>query len=275
MKNDTYAEAEALIELANSLRSSRSDIAAMVREVEALVAGAVGCSQPIEVELGFEQAARRLRAGWLGSVAAETARVLRSPTEIEVERLSRSRHDAYGYERDFQPESLERRCEGFFGPAPAGWTAAHVVFSSGQAALANILLHLAEPRRHKLQVAHVGSYFETAKLVARQCQPVQTAAEADCIVVEPIACDGRFAAHDPASIAQILTSGGQTLVIDETLSAPRSRAPTLLREAIPGAAILRLVSGLKLLQQGLELANIGIVSIFAQESERPTPLPRG
>src|SRR4051794_20727539 len=121
-KDQNDREADALVELARSLTLSRSDMEATARDVEALVAAALRCAAPLEVELGFDRAARRLRAGWLQSVAAETARVLRSPTEREIERLARSPHDAYGYERDFQPESLEARCHAFFGAAPAGWT---------------------------------------------------------------------------------------------------------------------------------------------------------
>jgi hypothetical protein len=132
-------EAEALIGLARSLAASRAEMAATAADVEAAVMAALGAPAPIEVERGFDAAGRRLRAGWLKAVAAETAGVLRSPTEREMERLAHSRHDAYGYERDFQPESLERRCERFFGPAPPGWSAAHVLFSSGQATLGAIL----------------------------------------------------------------------------------------------------------------------------------------
>lgn len=269
------AEANALIDLAHSLALSRSNMKATAADVEMLVDAALKCDAPMKVELGFEQAARRLRAGWLKSVAAETARVLRSPTEREVERLAHGRHDAYGYERDFQPETLEQRCHAFFGPAASGWTAAHVMFSSGQAALATILLHLADGRRGKLHVAHVGSYFETRDLVNRACAPVRDTADADCVIVEPVACDGRFTTHDPASIAPSLT-GRQTLIVDETLSAPATRLPAILRQANRGAPdIMRLVSGLKLLQQGLELANVGIVSIFAKDAERAASLAEG
>ena len=264
----TSGEAEELIDLASTLATSRPEVAATAREVEAAVAAAVRRASPLEVELGFEAAARRLRAGWLSSVAAETSRVLRSPTESEINRLSRSRHDAYGYERDFQPESLERRCLHFFGRAPVGWRAAHAIFSSGQAALATLLLHLSEPHRRKLRVAHMGAYFETAELITRSCHRVRSAVDADCIIVEPVACDGRFATHDPVAIAGHLRAG-QALVIDETLAAPRGRVRDLLNQPIvPGAVVLRLISGLKLLQQGLELANVGIVSIFCREPER-------
>jgi hypothetical protein len=275
LKDQHQREADALVGLARSLALSRPGLEAMVRGVDALVAEALERDSPLEAERGFEQAARRLRADWLKSAAAETARVLRSPTEHEIERLARSRHDAYGYERDFQPESLEARCQAFFGPPPSGWAAAHVMFSSGQAALATVLLHLAESCRGKLRVAHVGSYFETRELVARACAPARDMAEADCVIVEPVACDGRFTTHDPAALARRLAAG-QTLIVDETLSAPMTRSPAILGEAsASGAAILRMMSGLKLLQQGLELANIGIVSVFARDADLAASLADG
>lgn len=274
-EDQNHWEADALIGLARSLALARSDMEATLRDVEARVDAALQCAAAIEVELGFDQAARRLRADWLKSVAVETARVLRSPTEREIEGLVQSRHDVYGYERDFQPETLEARCRTFFGPPPSGWTAAHVMFSSGQAALATILLHLAEGCRGKLQVAHVGAYFETRELVERACAPARDTADADCIIIEPVACDGRFTTHDPVSIARGLTAG-QTLVVDETLSAPSIQSPAFLHDTVAGGAVvMRLISGLKLLQQGLELANVGIVSVFARDAGRAASLADG
>jgi hypothetical protein len=42
-----------------------------------------------------------------------------------------------------------------------------------------------------------------------------------------------------------------------------------------GVTVIRLMSGLKLLQQGLEFANVGIVSVFARTVERATLLADG
>lgn len=273
MIDQDLCEADALIDLARSLTFARSDLDVTARDVESLVHEALRCDAPIQAELGFERAARRLRSGWLEAVAAETAGVWRSPTEHEIRRLARSPHDAYGYERDFQPESHEARCVAFFGAAPSGWAAAHVMFSSGQAALATVLLHLAGDGPGKLRVAHVGSYFETSELVKQACAAADHMTDVDCIIVEPLACDGRFTTHDPASLARNLTRA-QTLVVDETLSAPRAHLPAILGEA-RDPAVVRLVSGLKLLQQGLELANVGIVSVFAENAERTASLADG
>ena len=275
LKDENHREAQALAGLARSLAAARADLQPTAVEVEAMAGAALACGAPIEIERGFDAAARRLRAGWLKSVAAETARVLRSPTEHDIERLARARHDAYGYERDFQPESLEARCQAFFGEAPPGWSVAHVMFSSGQAALATILLQLAAARPGKLTVAHVGAYFETGELVGRACRRTPDLAQADCIIVEPIACNGRFTTHDPVCIAGAL-GDGQALLVDETLTAPATRLPAILAEAAEqDCIVMRLVSGLKLLQQGLELANVGIVSVFARDADRAASFADG
>ncbi|HLK25424.1 MAG TPA: hypothetical protein VKT30_12270 [Caulobacteraceae bacterium] len=274
-KAETQVEAENLLAMARALAAVRPDMEVTTSEVEGLALASVGAASPLAAEQGLERAAKTLRTGWLRSVAAETSRVFRSPTEGEVERLSRSRRDAYGYERDFQPERLEQRCHAFFGAPPGGWTAEHVLFSSGQAALATVLLHLAEPHAGTLRVAHIGAYFETAELVRRACRPVTQTSQADLLIVEPVACDGRFATHDPAAIARTLKPG-QALALDETLSAPHTLATSVLRAAgAPDIVVVRLVSGLKLLQQGLELANVGIVSVFARDQTRVAAIAEG
>jgi len=171
-------------------------------------------------------------------------------------------------ERIEQPEQLEARCAAFFGEPEGGWRAEHILFSSGQAALANLLLCLGEETSAKLEVAHAGAYFETRELVDRIGAHVASATEARCVIVEPIACDGRFSTHDANAVASKLCSG-QTLIVDETLSAPFSQISEVLKAvANKDVAVIRLVSGLKLLQQGLELANVGIVSVHAQAKAR-------
>ncbi len=267
-------EADALTALARSLQRTRPDLEGLTREVGSLAAEALGASRPIEAERTLEQAARRLRAGWLGSVAAETARVLRSPTEREAERLARRRRDSYGYERDYQPDRLEDRCRGFFDATAPGWSAEHVLFSSGQAAMATALLQLAQGAAGKLRVAHVGAYFETRALATLACALTENAAAAATVIVEPVACNGRFATHDAARIASRMQDG-QTLIVDETLSAPRTQAQAICAAARADIVVLRLVSGLKLLQQGLELANVGILSVFARRRDQATALAEG
>jgi hypothetical protein len=262
------AEARSLVGIARALRERRPGFATSEREVAAQAERALDHGDPMDIERGLEAAARTLRRAWLTFAAAEAADFMRSPTKWESARLQRHRHDAFGYERDFQPAQLEARCETFFGAQPKNWSAAHLLYSSGQAALTNIIVQLARERPRKLRVVHTGCYFETRALLDRLCERVDSVEQADCAIVEPLACDGRFSTHDAGAIAEQLGET-QTLIVDETLYAPKSEMNAIARRASGrGLTVFRLISGLKLMQQGFELANVGIVSVMSEDNAR-------
>lgn len=215
-------------------------------------------------ECRLDRFSRDVRALWLRSVAAETACVLRSPTEQEAERLSR-RHDSYGYERDLQPRELERRCDAFFGAVPRPWRSEHIVFSSGQAALLGVLMSFKSER--PLRIQHLGSYFETCQLIRScpsLCLPVESGA--DVVIAEPVACDGGFDYHGPGEIAAAVAQA-RALVLDTTLLGRNDNISDLLGNLDDALLVIRCASGLKLLQAGLELANVGIVGVHAQSRD--------
>lgn len=218
-------------------------------------------SGPAGMERELERFSRELRALWLRSVAAETSRVLRSPLEKEVASLS-ARHDAFGYERDLQPQELEARCNGFFRPAPRPWQCEHVLFSSGQAALLSTLLAFKSER--PLRVQHLGGYFETGRLI-RSCPSlcIGVENEPDVVIAEPVACDGGFDYHGKAEIAAA-AAGAKVLALDTTLLGREDRIDQLLARLDDDLLVVRCMSGLKLLQAGLELANVGIVGVHAR-----------
>jgi hypothetical protein len=261
-------EARSLLGLAHALRQRRPEFRSSEREIAAQAERALVHADAMEIERGLEGAARTLRRAWLTLVAAEACNFMRSPTEQESARLERRTHDAYGYERDFQPTRLEARCEAFFDAPPKDWSATHVLYSSGQAALTNVIVQLARQRSRKLKVAHIGCYFETRSLLDRLCERVEGTGDADCAIVEPLACDGRFSTHDAGAIASELGEA-KALIVDETLCAPLSEVNAIARRASGrGLTVFRLISGLKLLQQGLELANVGIVSVMSEDKAR-------
>lgn len=216
---------------------------------------------PFRTELCLEQYSRELRALWLRSVAGETSWVLRSPTERETAWLG-AQHDAFGYERDLQPHELEERCDHFFEGVPPRWKAEHIVFSSGQAALLSVLLAFrpAQP----LRVQFLGGYFETSQLI-QSCPSlcVLVDSDADIVIAEPVAGNGSFAYHDNDEIAAAV-AGGKALVLDTTLLGRDDKIGDLLAGFDRDLLVLRCASGLKLLQAGLELANVGIVGVHSQ-----------
>ena len=109
LETDRYglAEADELRALARQLVEHNEfvedDIDFHTRVFDAAL---VAASHPVEAEQAAETFARSLRRIWLEAAAHEAASVFRSPTKRETQRIGLA-HDAFGYERDLQPETLE------------------------------------------------------------------------------------------------------------------------------------------------------------------------
>ena len=250
-------------QLAELNESIESDINRLLRLFDASLASAC---HPVEAEQAAEALAHGLRRLWLETAAHEAASVFRSPTEGEAERIARN-HDAFGYERDLQPETLERRCAGFFSPPPAGWRQDHLIFSSGQAAMTCALIGLGRRLAHgrPLRLAHRGAYFETRSLIRAlpfiaEATLMQTA---DVVLDEPVCCDGQFHQIDTS---KLFTAAPKAVVFDTTLLGREDGIDRYLAALDPDSdqMVLRVASCLKLLQGGFELANTGILSVYTR-----------
>jgi hypothetical protein len=263
-------EAEDLRALAQRLAGDAPEIASPVSHLLKTFDTALASSaHPAEAELAAETFARRLRAAWLRAAGAEAASVYRSPTASEARQIARH-HDAFGYERDLQPESLETRCRDFFPPPPAGWRQDHILFSSGQAAMTSALIALGQHLASgQLRVMHRGAYFETASLL--RLLPFITEATfaqtADVVIDEPVCCDGQFHQIDTG---KLLASGASphAVVFDTTLQGRDDGVDRYLGALDPAAEqiVLRVTSCLKLFEGGLELANAGILSVYERST---------
>lgn len=261
----THEEEQELIQLLDGLVECRPAIADTARALAVTLRASLAEDRaPFVVERHFERFSRDLRALWLRSVAAETSLVLRSPTEWEATRIS-AQHDSFGYERDLQPHELEARCDAFFGPVPAPWRSEHLLFSSGQAALSSVLLAFRSPS--PLRVQHLGGYFETRQLI-QSCPSLCVLVErdADIVIAEPVESNGGFDYHGRAEIAAA-AAGAKALLLDTTLLGRTDRIGELLPRLDGDLLVLRCASGLKLLQGGLELANVGIVGVHSRAGE--------
>jgi hypothetical protein len=92
--------------------------------------------------------------------------------------------------------------------------------------------------------------------VLRKLSP-QDGEAADLIVVEPVWCDGRFGFGTRSTAAR------RAVIVDTTLLGPAYDLSPYLGGGCD--LVFAYSSGLKLDQAGLELANVGIVRIFARE----------
>lgn len=279
-------EAIELIALARSL-SARVDAN---RAAFDSLAAAIGqkferARTPIECERIVQNAGRELRHFWLEASASSTSRSYRSPPLEQNTQTATGRSVEFGYERDLQPTYLEERCASFFGRPPKGWSADHILLSSGQSAMAAVLHALdgfQGDGERKLSFVHLGSYFETADIFSlfrsllkclgrgREAVSRMDRIDADIFIIEPVFCDGEFGCVDVDRLIEGHRRGTprpRVYVFDNTLvgmTYPLEVQLDAMYELRPHA-VFRIISGLKLFQGGFELSNVGILSVFTTE----------
>jgi hypothetical protein len=280
MREANDEEATDLAEMAHSLlRHSGCQIfGALADEMRYSLARA---AHPREGEAILERAAWRLRRDWLDIASAATHRNFRTPPAGKPPMTAAGPAENFGYERELRPTALERRCFDFFDPPPLGWRADHLLFSSGQAAMAAVL-HLLDTLpafagTRPLDLAHLGAYFETTDIFRLfpsflRAHPAGDALSCDpqVVVIEPVFLRDGFVATDVTAAVERLSrqpAKPRVFVFDDTLTglAPDPYGDFAELEKIDPVAIIRLSSGLKLLQGGLELANVGVASLYVKE----------
>ncbi|MBX9605960.1 MAG: hypothetical protein K2Y51_07025 [Gammaproteobacteria bacterium] len=264
-------EAERLLQLADGLAAMAPDFVEEAQSWSQRLRERMSrAPSAASLEFQLEYMTRALRCRWLRFAAARPSAVYRSPTEAQLESLEGDPlTQAYGYERDLRPTALEARCAAFFPRTSPPWSARHLLFSSGQAAMSVALTMLRQRvDTRPLRVLHLGGYFETAALLAEQPSNFTVladadAASADLLVIEPVACDGNFSRVSNAALARVLATARacRTVIFDTTLVGRSDPLDTFLRGGVPAHVdcVLRVCSGLKLFQQGMELANFGLV----------------
>jgi hypothetical protein len=228
----------------------------------------------------------QLRRAWMATAHEHADATYRSPLAGEHKVLPSRTRIAYGYERTLAENPLEERLPAY-RPVPAGWSARHLLFSSGMAALSGIMQTLPAilgPRRSRPTLVVAAAYFETLDLVAlgtHGCTPRVVRDDAsfasacalrapDVAFVEPIIYDPWLRPFDTRRAARRLAALATPppLIIDSTLVGPSLPMTRILDEARTLPLVVQASSGLKLDQAGLELANVGIVSLYAPASQQ-------
>jgi len=88
-------------------------------------------------------------------------------------------------------------------------------------------------------------------------------AAADVVIAEPVWCNGKVFGTVPfAPLAKEAQGSAQSIVVDSTLAGLDDGLNELLLGLGLDCEVLRVHSGLKLFQAGLELADVGIVSVY-------------
>ncbi len=264
-----------------SIPSARESFAEWMAAVEAISDDACTSFSP---ETALATLTLEFRKLWMRFAHEQADANIKSPLRNATPVTPSGTPIAFGYERDIQPTELEQRCREALPPA-SGWAADHILFSSAQSALV-ALLHWGrsagywDDRAPRLVFA--GNYFETRQVLdivrgpttswrrEKTAEAIEKFADGGCrtMLVEPVFYDEGVNVVDLQALQRThgKAFGGAAglLIIDTTLIGPLFPINELLQsiagENAPTVAVFR--SGLKLDQAGLELANVGIVSLY-------------
>jgi hypothetical protein len=236
-----------------------------------------------------------LRRRWL-RFAHETADAqIKSPIRSAAMSTPSGAPIVYGYERSIEPRRLEARCA-VATRVPPGWSADHVLFSSAQGALAAVL-HWANSTgfwdRESPHLMFAGNYFETQHALNAVCgrtldwrrsknvgaDPAAQDRPSRTILIEPVFFDEAVNVFDLAAFQRawpgMFAANPSLIVLDTTLTGPAFPLNRLLEPLAGEAApvVINIRSGLKLDQAGLELVNVGILSVYTHIATRASLLP--
>jgi len=250
-------------------------------------------------EQALHALALELRYRWLQHTHLQSDRYMMSPPHNQRKRLPDLQAFGFPYDRWLKPTYLERRLNAERA-APQGWKAESVVFSSGMSAITTVMQHhhatgdsfWPSPRKG-LALHWFGGYFELmramrlvcvggfkGRLHAKQETLNQAVAQGrdDIVLIEPVAADIDLDVFDlDAFIAawkQRDVERTCMVVVDTSLTGDAFPLHRLCTDTgpRPPALVVHLSSGLKLDQEGLELSNVGLVTLYMPDDENNASL---
>lgn len=281
---DLALERELLDEMMSSAISQAHDDASMWVELRDRVRR-IDTTEATSAEKRLDGAAMAIRSLLLRRGHEMERSHLRSADLRAERKLPESGALTQAYERSAGSSKLESRlgsCE-----SVDGWTHRSVAFSSGMAALGQTLMtarYASGAPGGDTVIATWSSYFETDALLALQygehgfvkLQDIaKIAAELggrrpDILIVEPVRYNWELDVTEPSALVSALRdprTSPTVLVVDKTLS-PTWPTRSLMRALSAGGGpqvVFEVRSGLKLDQQGLEIANLGVVEVFVRD----------
>jgi hypothetical protein len=291
MDSRLRSERAVLVELLDEVRRYWPGIAPELSPIAARLRDEALPASDRAAESALDGIARTFRRALLAYVNAGTREHFRSPEHQVDLRLPGGKLQFYTYERSMSADELERAIAA--GAARAeGWNDVHVSFSSCMAAVLHILQScvsmLAPAGTRALQIAHWGSYFETDMVLqylssaamqwrteADATAPLR-AGDVDILSIEPVRYDWELSSLELDTFIRAWRAAirrPRIILIDTTLCSftwPTAAFLSALRDGRP-LLVVEYRSGLKLDQQGLELANLGIVSAYSCDEGAGTP----
>lgn len=284
-------EARHLLAMANEIILSRPASAAVLsawrKEVVSLLSDTSRRSIADEREL--DRLSLEMRAIWMQIAHDHTGHHLKSPLADDTVILPLGQTHDLQYERLFMPRALERRCKSY-RPQIRGWASSHLLFRSGMAAISSLMQNIQAfffgRGQTKIIVDFFGGYFETQRVFDLHASSLMTFrrhaegqdlyeaiehGNGHVLFFEPVSYDWEMEVID---LELLIASMGQRkraldmIIVDTTIVGDRFPMQNFLSALSQGASpiVAHLSSGLKLDQEGLELANVGIVSLYCRQA---------
>ena len=248
-------------------------------------------SFPEEDERALDEIAWEIRRVWIDAVRQNFERIIKSPPIYPSGERSPKQPFLYDYERFGVQEKIQRRI-GRACQVPPAWNAEHFVFSNGMAACSAIYLAISKLARASYQatvnVTSWAGYFESLQLFSMfnagdfkwsslgslESDVSDLPSSINILHIEPLHFDGDLTTLSESDFVEFWARCSSrrsesdlpwVVVFDTTPVANHFQLQRVLESirSSPPDLVINIQSGLKLHQQGLELANIGMASVFS------------
>lgn len=243
----------------------------------------------LATDIALKRAHGELRTLFLREVGLITSQHWRTPpTGQRVRFPGTSLNYDYAYDRQHPPLAIEARLQ-HQDPADENRNKGVIACSSGMSALLVTLLSLGFLDAQQPTIGVLAGYFETLTLL--RLSPFagawQRVASAEAlaegirqrrhrvIFIEPVQYDWKLGVVNWAPVLEAINDADDppVVVIDTTLSGTSAQWLSVRRELLRSRTPLLICvrSGLKLDQEGLELANLGIIESWELSDEVSAP----
>lgn len=240
-------------------------------------------------EARLDELSMELRRLWLATAHSFSDQYLKSPPEGLKKKLPTGSSPYYHYERLVYPRNLEKRCPRY-RPTPTDWQAEHIIFRSGMSAIGALLQVFGQvlfnEDKEVIKMDLFAGYYETTwmmdifsspqffyRRLASQKQMFASIIrqEANVLFLEPVCYDWELVALDLEGLFAALgqrTTPPKMIIIDTTIIGHKFPLEQFLQRlpGLPTPLVVVLNSGLKLDQEGLELANVGLLTMLCMNN---------
>lgn len=218
---------------------------------------------------------KRIRKKWIKNVGISNSFVYKSTlwgTDVK---------DLQGYKYHFSYETLlndENSFADLMGYSIKEMNNKTFLFSSGMSAITSILYCLSSFIKGSLDIQVSAGYFETKyffKLLNSMGNKVvfdlESSTSTNVFYFEPIKYDATLSVTDPKKLIDSINASNANLkiiIMDSTMS-NQTRIFNILKDKIKNienTIFIDIRSGLKLDEEGLELSNLGIATVFVSKS---------